>query len=59
MKVVWRPAILLSVLGLIGIAGVSMFKDLPEIASGCVGGLIALSTKIMDSEEATMRKTDG
>ena len=46
----FRPQIFLSivVLGLLSIVGI--MKGYNEIASGCIGGIIALGMKILESE---------
>jgi len=42
-----RPQILLSLSGLIVIGLISMFVDMPEIGTGCLAGIIALSKDLL------------
>ena len=45
-----RPQIFLSILVLGILAGVGAMNDLPEIATGTVGGIIALGMKVLERE---------
>lgn len=43
-----RPQILLSLSGLIVIGLISIFVDMPEIGTGCIAGIIALSKDLLN-----------
>jgi len=46
----FRPQIFLSVLVLGILATVGMMHDLPEVATGTIGGIIALGMKVLEAE---------
>jgi hypothetical protein len=45
-----RPQIFLSILVLGGLAWVGILHGLPEVATGTIGGIIALGMKLMENE---------
>mgnify|MGYP003153838851 CR=1 FL=1 len=45
-----RPQILVSILVLGGLAWVGILHGLPEVATGTIGGIIALGMKLMEAE---------
>ena len=45
-----RPQIFLAILVLGLLAGVGAMNELPEIATGTIGGIIALGMKVLESE---------
>ena len=45
-----RPQIFLAIIVLGLLSGVGVFYGYPEIATGCVGGIIALGMKVLESE---------
>ena len=45
-----RPQIFLAILVLGGLSGVGVWQGMPEIATGCVGGIIALGMKVLEQE---------
>ena len=45
-----RPQVLVALVGLIAVSGYAMFMGNVEVATGSVGGVTALSMKLMESE---------
>jgi hypothetical protein len=45
-----RPQIFLSILVLGALAWVGILHDLPEVATGTIGGVIALGMKVLEAE---------
>ena len=45
-----RPQIFLAILVLGGLAWVGILHDLPEVATGTIGGVIALGMKVLEAE---------
>ena len=45
-----RPQIFLAILGLGILAGVGAWQQQPEIATGTIGGIIALGMKVLEAE---------
>ena len=45
-----RPQIFLAILVLGLLAGVGAMNELPEIATGTIGGIIALGMKVLEDE---------
>jgi hypothetical protein len=45
-----RPQIFLSILTLGLLAGVGALNGVPELATGCIGGIIALGMKVLERE---------
>ena len=45
-----RPQIFLSVLVLGVLATIGIMHDLPEVATGTIGGIIALGMKVLEAE---------
>lgn len=43
-----RPQILVALTGLIVIGLISIFVDMPEIGTGCIAGIIALSKDLLN-----------
>lgn len=50
MKMKWRPQILTAMLLLGAIAIYGMAMSMVEVATGCVGGVIALGMKLLEGE---------
>ena len=46
----FRPQIFLAILVLGLLAGVATWKGIPEIATGTIGGIIALGMKVLENE---------
>ena len=46
----FRPQIFLAILVLGVLAGLGALKGFPEIATGTIGGIIALGMKVLESE---------
>ena len=46
----FRPQIFLAILVLGLLAGVGAMNELPEIATGTIGGIIALGMKVLENE---------
>jgi len=45
-----RPQILLAIALLGGITGYAIFADMVEIATGTVGGMVALGMKVLEND---------
>ena len=45
-----RPQIFLAILCLSLLAGFGVMHDLPEVATGTIGGIIALGMKVLENE---------
>jgi len=45
-----RPQIFLAILVLGLLSGVGVWQNMSEIATGCVGGIIALGMKVLEAE---------
>jgi len=45
-----RPQIFLAILVLCVLAGIGAMNGLPEIATGTIGGIIALGMKVLENE---------
>lgn len=46
----FRPQIFLAILVLGLLAGVATWQGIPEIATGTIGGIIALGMKVLENE---------
>ena len=46
-----RPQIFLAVVVLGIISGMGITHDLPEIAAGCIGGIVALGMRILEGSD--------
>ena len=54
-----RPTILLAVVSLGAMGILALMWDQKEVATGAMTGIVALASKIMDSEEAMTRELTG
>jgi hypothetical protein len=46
----FRPQIFLAIIVLGGLAWVGILHDVPEVATGTIGGVIALGMKVLEGE---------
>ena len=46
----WRPQILIAILILGIVAVIGMLQNAVEVATGCIGGIIALGMKLLEGE---------